>query len=171
MCRCFSFFRQRCHAFDSRTSAAFLVKDPGSCLEFNCSEGKARKQGVRPACRWATPPLKLCGVDLVGGCVTSIAMSSCLTQSSFGPASNCLTKISGSCLSSLFSCWTVSGVGQHFLRCLEGPCVAAVYRLSVRPWQHSTDVAGSSPPALRSRSCHLGPPKNPFTQANVSLQA
>ena len=58
----------------------------------------------RPARRESGPPvagqphLSSCVVLIwSGGCVTSTAMSSCLTQSSFGPASNCLTKISGSC--------------------------------------------------------------------------
>ena len=42
-----------------------LLKDHGSWLEFRCSEGKSRKQGVRPAYNWATPALKLYGVDLI----------------------------------------------------------------------------------------------------------
>ena len=42
-----------------------LHKDHGFWLEFECSEGKSRRKGVRPAYKWATPALKFGGVDLV----------------------------------------------------------------------------------------------------------
>ena len=42
-----------------------LVKDHGAWLEFRCAEGKSRKKGIRPAYNWATPALKLYGVDLI----------------------------------------------------------------------------------------------------------
>ena len=42
-----------------------LVADHKSWLEFECSEGKSRKQGVRPHYRWATPEIRVGGFSLL----------------------------------------------------------------------------------------------------------
>ena len=42
-----------------------LVEDHGSWLEFQCSEGKSRTQGVRPPYRWASPRLHLGAFDVL----------------------------------------------------------------------------------------------------------
>ena len=42
-----------------------LVADHKSWLEFECSEGKSRTQGVRPPYRWATPEIRVGGFSLL----------------------------------------------------------------------------------------------------------
>ena len=62
-----------------------LVTDHHTWLEFRCSQGKSRRQGVRPAYNWATPPVKFQGSTSSPTCGIFCRSMHCQTPPFFWP--------------------------------------------------------------------------------------